>query len=72
MSKQKTPVLAGAIPSLERMMSRLEKLAEKHRELRAPIRHGLKYAIKYYSKMDETDAYIVAMCMFYLFLVLAY
>jgi hypothetical protein len=64
MSKQKTPVLAGAIPSLERMMSRLERLAKKHPELRVPINRGLKFAVKYYERMDYTDAYVVAMCEF--------
>jgi hypothetical protein len=62
MAKEKTPVLAGAIPSLERMMTRLEKLARQQPKLAPAIKRGLKFAYKYYHKMDDTDAYIVAMC----------
>ena len=62
MSKQKTPVLAGAIPSFERMMIRLEKLSLWQPTLTPAIKAGLGVAYKYYKKMDDTNAYIVAMC----------
>lgn len=61
MSKQEMPVLAGAIPTFERMMSRLEKLAIKQPQLARPIKAGLKFAYKYYSKMDDTDAFLLGM-----------
>jgi hypothetical protein len=62
MSKEKTPVLAGAIPSFERMMTRLEKLAVLQPHLAPAINVGLKFAYKYYRKMDNTDAFVIAMC----------
>ena len=62
MSKDKTPVLAGAIPSFERFMSRWERLAEKNPHLAPAINIGLNFATKYYKRMDDTDAYVVAMC----------
>lgn len=65
MSKQKTPVLAGVVPSFERMMTKLEKLAERRPALAPAINIGLEFAYKYYKKMDETDAYIVSMCKYF-------
>jgi hypothetical protein len=62
MSKEKTPVLAGAIPSFEQFMSRWERLAEKNAHLAPAIQIGLNFATKYYKRMDDTDAYVVAMC----------
>ncbi|RDB18589.1 hypothetical protein Hypma_014780 [Hypsizygus marmoreus] len=62
MVKEKTPVLAGAIPSLKRFMSRWERHAEMVPRLRAPIKLGLKFAYKYYQRMDNTTAYVIAMC----------
>lgn len=62
MSEQKTPVLAGAIPAIERFMTRWEKLAEMQPHLSPAINAGLSIANKYYNKMDDTHAYIVAMC----------
>ena len=62
MSKQKTPVLAGVIPTFERFMTAWESLAEKNPHLREAINRGLSFATKYYSKMDATKVYIIAMC----------
>ena len=62
MSKEKTPVLAGTIPSFERFMTSWEKLAERNQHLAPAINVGLKFAYKYYKKMDDTSAYMVAMC----------
>lgn len=62
MSKEKTPVLAGIIPSLEQMMTCLKKLARQEPTLVLAIKVSLKYTYKYYKKMDDTDAYIVRMC----------
>jgi hypothetical protein len=62
MSKEKTPVLAGTIPSFERFMTSWEKLAEKNKHLAPAIKVGLSFAYKYYTKMDHTSAYVVAMC----------
>lgn len=62
MSKEKNPVLAGAIPTIERFMTNWERLAVKQPRLAPAIRAGLKVANKYYRKMDDTQAYVVAMC----------
>lgn len=62
MSKEKTPVLAGTIPSFERFMTSWEKLAKKNEHLAPAIKIGLKFAYKYYRRMDDTSAYMVAMC----------
>ena len=66
MSKEKTPVLAGVIPSFERFMTSWEILAQKNAEknprLTTAINIGLSFTNKYYKKMDETQAYVVAMC----------
>jgi hypothetical protein len=62
MSKEKTPVLAGAIPAIKHFMSRWERLAETQLHLALAINAGLTIANKYYNKMDETHTYVVAMC----------
>ena len=54
MSKQKTPVLAGAIPSFEHMMTCLERLSVQQPMLAPAIKAGLKVTYKYYKKMDNT------------------
>jgi hypothetical protein len=69
MSKEKTPVLAGAVPSLERFMSNWERLAAipDNKHLAPAIERGLSFAKKYYKRMDDTDAYVIAMCEYYNF-----
>lgn len=62
MSREKNPVLAGAIPTIERFMTGWERLAVKKPELAPAIQVGLDVANKYYKKMDDTKAYVVAMC----------
>ena len=62
MSKEKNPILAGAIPTIEHFMTNWEWLAVKQPRLAPAIWASLKVANKYYQKMDDTQAYIVAMC----------
>jgi hypothetical protein len=62
MSKEKMPVLAGVIPTFEHFMTAWEQLSDKNPHLRVAINRGLLFANKYYKKMDETKAYILAMC----------
>lgn len=62
MSRESTPVLAGAIPTFERFMTVWEVLAETEPKVAPAIRVGLDVAYKYYHKMDQTHAYVVAMC----------
>jgi hypothetical protein len=66
MSAHTTPVLSGAIPSFELFMTQWEQLGKDHRNLKPWTDIGLKWATKYYKRMDDTDAYIIAMCKFLL------
>ena len=56
------PVLAGVIPTFEHFMTAWEMLSDKNPHLRVTINRGLSFVNKYYKKMDETKAYILAMC----------
>ncbi len=62
MSAESMPVLSGAVPSFEIFMSQWEKLHTKYPELKPWVDIGLKWAERYYTHMDDTDAYVVAMC----------
>jgi hypothetical protein len=61
MSGEKTPMLSGAIPSLETCMFKWEKLGRKRPHLKPFTEVGLHWAGLYYTKMDLTEAYVVAM-----------
>jgi hypothetical protein len=61
MSQEKTPILSGSIPAFETFMWEWEVLAEKHPCLKPWIDVGLEWATEYYTRMDRTDAYIIAM-----------
>jgi hypothetical protein len=67
LSKEETPVLAGTIPAFEIFLTKLETLAEVKPWLQGCIEEGLRFARKYYQAMDDTGAYVVAMCMLYNF-----
>jgi hypothetical protein len=64
MSNKHTPILSGAILSFEIFMSRWEKLVADHTHLATLVMPGLDKAYEYYSRMDRTRAYIIAMCMY--------
>jgi len=67
MSKETTPVLAGAIPTLERLMTEWENLAARQPHLAPFIDHGLEKLRGTYNTMDNTRAYVIAMgvCIFH-------
>jgi hypothetical protein len=67
MSVEKMPVLAGTIPAFELFMTQWETLGSKHPRLKPFIDIGLEWAMKYYSRMDRTQAYIIAMSTHLLF-----
>jgi len=54
MSAHATPVLSGAIPSFKMFMTQWEKLGSHHKNLKPWTDIGLKWAKKYYNRMDET------------------
>ena len=62
LSKDKTPVLAGVIPTFEIFMTKWEALAVKREWLKPFVNEGLKWAKKYSVRLDKTTAYVVAMC----------
>ena len=62
MSAETTPVLSGAIPSFEIFMSQWERLGEDYLTLKPWTDIGLKWAKKYYKRMDDTDAYVISTC----------
>jgi hypothetical protein len=62
MSAHAMPVLSGAIPSFELFMTKWEQLGEHFENLRPWTDVGLKWARKYYNRMDDTRAYIIAIC----------
>lgn len=45
-------------------MTRWKEIGRDHRNLRPWTDIGLKWAGKYYSKMNDTRAYVVVMCRF--------
>ncbi|KAJ6564391.1 hypothetical protein B0H19DRAFT_1258844 [Mycena capillaripes] len=65
MSAENTPLLAAAIPSFELFMASWNAMlaAEdlKAENIEKFIQPGLAIATKYYNKMGDTDAYIIAM-----------
>jgi hypothetical protein len=63
MSAESTPILSGAIPAFETFMTKWEQLAKQHAKLEPIIEPGLNWAYKYYNRMDDTKAYVIAMCM---------
>jgi len=64
MSSESRPRLGSAVSHLELFMTAWESKANKTPRLRPYIDVGLKWAKKYYKCMDNTHAYVVAMCRF--------
>ena len=62
LSGEETPLLAGVIPVFEIFITGWEKLWDKQKHLARFIQPGLNRMYKYYLKMDNTKAYVVAMC----------
>ena len=62
MSSETTPVLSHAIASFEMLMTEWEKLGEQYSTRRPWTEVGLKWAKKYYNRMDDTNAYVITMC----------
>jgi len=60
-SSESMPVLSSAVGIFKVFMSEWEELTKSCPKLSPLINVGLKWARKYYSLMDNTDAYIVTM-----------
>lgn len=62
MSSETMPVLSRAIINFEVLMTRWEILGKEHNVLKPWTEIGLRWARKYYIRMDDTDSYVIAMC----------
>jgi hypothetical protein len=62
MSRERTPVLSGAIPTFEMFMTAWEQLGRDHPRLSRWTNIGIQWATTYYKKMDDSCAYVIAMC----------
>lgn len=62
MSSETMPVLSRAIINFEVLMTRWEILGKEHNVLEPWTEIGLRWARKYYIRMDDTDSYVIAMC----------
>ncbi|KIL54933.1 hypothetical protein M378DRAFT_182369 [Amanita muscaria Koide BX008] len=58
---EKLPTLASSLPNFEMFMTAWETLGAKHPPLKRYTEIGLKWATKYYRRMDNTKAYVIAM-----------
>jgi hypothetical protein len=61
MSSESMPVLLHAIVNFEMFMTEWEKLGEQHEILRPWMEISLRWATKYYIRMDDTEVYVVTM-----------
>jgi hypothetical protein len=64
MSSESRPKLGKAVAHFELFMTAWEKKAEQIPRLKPFIDVGLRWATKYYKRMDNTKAYVIAMCKF--------
>jgi hypothetical protein len=62
MSAEHTSVLLGTVPAFNMFMSAWEQLGKKHPHLAQWTDISVKWATTYYTKMDDTHTYIIAMC----------
>ncbi|TFY55049.1 hypothetical protein EVJ58_g8494 [Rhodofomes roseus] len=61
LSGSSMPLLAEVVPLFELFMQDWEQQARMKPQYRRAIKGGLKLAAKHYKKMDDTDAYVLAM-----------
>lgn len=61
MCGEKTPILSNAVPGFELFMTSWESLGDRFQVVKQYTDVGLQWARKYYSKMDNTRAYVVGM-----------
>jgi hypothetical protein len=71
MSSESKPTLSFATIELEKFMTELEDLGEDHNLLKPWTEIGVEWAKKYYIRMDDTRAYVIAMCKSFKWLITA-
>jgi len=62
MSSESRPRLGSAISHFEMFMTIWENAAKKFPRCQPFIDIGLEWAKRYYNRMDDTRAYVIAMC----------
>ena len=62
MSSESRPALSRAMPAFELFMTAWENLRDSNKRIKPFIRAGLYWADRYYGQMDNTRAYVIAMC----------
>ena len=65
MAREYTPVLCGAIKTFEYFITAWEKMREAYAEdhpIHEYVEVGIRWATKYYNRLDDTDAYVITMC----------
>ena len=62
MSSESRPVLSRAVPAFELFMTAWENLRDSNKHMKPFILVGLYWANHYYGRMDNTRAYVIAMC----------
>ena len=61
LSSESMPVLSYAITEIKEYMTALEKLGKDHYILKPWVDIGVQWATKYYCRMDDMKAHVVAM-----------
>ncbi|KAF8264009.1 hypothetical protein EI94DRAFT_1594796 [Lactarius quietus] len=61
LSTETVPALLRTLPTFEVFMSSWEKVSSKEPHFASLIKPGLEHAHKYYSRMDRTQSYIIAL-----------
>jgi hypothetical protein len=64
LSEEENPVLAGVIPAFEMFLSKWDKLAIQKPWLKPWIDVGISWVVKYYQRLDASDANVIAICKF--------
>jgi len=62
LANERTPTLGNVIPYLECFVTALEEYGMHLLCLKPILDEGLVWATTYYSRMDNTKGYIIAMC----------
>jgi len=62
LANERMPILRNVIPHWKCFMTALEKCGLHLSCLKSILDEGLAWATTYYSRMDNTKAYIIAMC----------
>lgn len=60
MSRERTPALAGTIPSIEVFLKTMKLLAERATRISPIIKVGISIAEKYYERIENNPTYVIS------------